>query len=199
MGPAAERASIELMLEVMRNPRLRCAAAGVFAAVLCAPAMCRAEDFDPDDARAGRVATEVGGAVAGSAAFGAGAFLVALASCGAGGDGGALSRLGCGLAAAASGGIGIAIGVGPGVYWGGNLAGGNGGLGWTVLGQTLGLGAGLGFLVAVDDFSVPTVLLAYLMPVTGAVLGYELSTTAETSAAQATSSSLQVPLFSGRF
>ncbi len=76
--------------------------------------------------------------------------------------------------------VGATAGVGAGTYFGGRIAGGNGGIGPTYLGELVGI-ATLSFMIWVAselDLEPPAALSASLvigLPIAGAVVGYELS------------------------
>lgn len=70
-------------------------------------------------------------------------------------------------------GIGAILGVGSSVYLAGYLMNGDGAYGWTILGSTVGTGLGAG-LLAINSTNT-TLVFAALLPVAGAVTGYELS------------------------
>jgi hypothetical protein len=69
--------------------------------------------------------------------------------------------------------LGGVLTIAPGVWLAGHVLGGNGGFGWTLLGDAL--GASVGVTAAVLAPSVPTAVLAAAAPLVGAILGYELS------------------------
>jgi hypothetical protein len=74
--------------------------------------------------------------------------------------------------------IGAAIGVPVGVYLVGNNFRGNGGLGWTLLGSLAGGGIAFGFAYAASNGDMPAgvaILTGLVLPVAGAVCGYELT------------------------
>ena len=87
------------------------------------------------------------------------------------------------LAAGAYGGaVGAALGVPIGVYLVGNNFNGNGGFGWTVLGSLAGGAVTFGLVAIADqaEISAAVPLVAgIVLPVAGAVLGYELSSDAD--------------------
>jgi hypothetical protein len=132
-------------------------------------------DFDPDEDRAIRITSEAAFGILGGAA---GAFTGGLIG---GGiclavDGG--GNFACLVPAFVGALTGQFIGMGLGTYLGGELVDGNGGLGWTYLGQTGGaaLAAVIVSAAEVDVGDVSWWLLTIGLPLAGAVLGYELST-----------------------
>jgi hypothetical protein len=156
--------------------RLPCAAA---LAVTVVTSSAHAEgDFDPAEGRGGRIALET---LAGTAAAAAGAALAGLAAdkwwtdpkCR------ELGCLGNAFLVIASATVGGAALLAPGVTAAGHLSGANGKLWAAYAGEGLGLAAGLGVL-AVDfrKTDLPEVVAAILLPIAGAVAGYELSTKA---------------------
>lgn len=122
-----------------------------------------------------RIAVELGGGVVGGAA---GAFSLGVLSAGvcALTDAGARS-FGCLIPAVAGAYLGGAVGIPLGVWGFGNLMDGDGGLGWTMLGSLSGTAIAATTLVLTDiEQGSPlwwTLLIG--LPLTGAVLGYELS------------------------
>ncbi len=162
-------------------------ALGALTLFLCVPRPCAAEDFHPSDERAGRIAAEGGGALAGTVVGGlAGGGLGCLF------DGGNDREWGCLAPGLIGAGIGATVGIGAGVYLGGNLSGANGGLGWTILGESIGLAAAIATLVISELKPSPLLIgtLAYLMPVAGAIIGYELSTSVRIEATDDSSAPL---------
>jgi hypothetical protein len=78
-------------------------------------------------------------------------------------------------------GAGLVLGLPLGVWLGGNITGGDGGLGYTFLGALAGAAGGL--LVVASSGSVPLLaLLGFALPVVGGILGYELSMSPEAPA-----------------
>ncbi len=74
--------------------------------------------------------------------------------------------------------VGASIGIPLGVYLVGNNFRGNGGLGWTYLCSVAGGAAAFGLAVAAQDGNVPVgvpILAGLVLPLAGAVVGYELS------------------------
>lgn len=92
-----------------------------------------------------------------------------------------------------AGAIGILVGgfaaiftIPGGITLGGDLAGGNGGYGWALLGNLIGAGVGTAAIAgaaAQDEqtFIGPTVIFAIMSYLAGGVLGYELSSRPDTS------------------
>ena len=75
-------------------------------------------------------------------------------------------------------GAGLSLGLPLGVWLGGNIAGGDGGLGYTFLGALAG-GLGAILVAAASSQFPPLVLLGFALPVVGGILGYELSMSPE--------------------
>ena len=75
-------------------------------------------------------------------------------------------------------GAGLLLGLPLGVWWGGNIAGGDGGLGYTFLGALAG-GVGGILVVAASAQFPPLSLLGFALPILGGILGYELSMSPE--------------------
>jgi hypothetical protein len=120
-----------------------------------------------------RIAAEAGGGVLGGGIGLIGGVAFGAAACG---DRG-LECLGAGFAGAF---VGTAVGVGIGTWVGGNIADGNGGLGYTYLGElggvlSLAILAGFASELEIEPPPVVTILTVIALPVGGAVLGYELS------------------------
>jgi len=69
--------------------------------------------------------------------------------------------------------LGAAIGVGSAVYLAGHLMSGDGAYGWSVLGSTA--GTGLAAAVLSIKSTSATLVFAAVLPVAGAITGYELS------------------------
>ena len=69
--------------------------------------------------------------------------------------------------------FGVPLGVTPGVWLAGKSMGGDGNLGWTLLGAALGTGVSAGLLAA--DHKSGMIAFASTVPVAGAIAGYELS------------------------
>lgn len=122
-----------------------------------------------------RIAVELGGGVVGGAA---GAFTLGLVSAGVCALVGEGDRsFGCLVPAVAGGYVGGALGVPLGVWGAGNLMEGDGGLGWTTLGSLSGTAVAATTLI-VSDIEQGSPLwwtLIIALPVTGAIVGYELS------------------------
>ncbi len=115
--------------------------------------------------RALRIVAEAGfGALGGVGLLAATAVLLS-------GDGG--GGWGVALIAASA----IPTGLALGVYGGGALVGGNGGLGWTVLGELTGILLSLGVAIGLAEsgHEIPAAVVGILPPIIGAILGYELS------------------------
>lgn len=134
--------------------------------------------FDPQEDRPLRITSATGFGILGGAAG-------ALAGVVAGGllceaaDGG--GEWGC-LSGALYGGLtGEFLGIWLGTYAGAELVGGNGGIGWTLVGTTSGalLAVGVMGVAQVDLGDTAWWLLATVLPLAGSVIGYELSTTRE--------------------
>lgn len=137
-----------------------------------------APSFEPSEGRGGRIAVEGAGYLGATAL---GVVTGATVACG-------LDQwlsehsermFGC-LGPAVLGGLGTAAAVAPlGAWGGGRLMGGNGTLGWTYVGHAGGLlgGAALAFVLT-EGLDAPgwvSALGVLLLPATGAVLGFELS------------------------
>lgn len=150
---------------------MRILAPHLLVAILAGPAMVGPAHAE----RPERVAVELGGGVIGGAA---GAFSLGLLSAGvcALTDGGKRS-FGCLVPAVAGAYVGGAVGIPLGVWGAGNLMDGDGGLGWTMLGSLSGTTLAVTTLLLTDiEQGSPlwwTLLIG--LPLTGAVLGYELS------------------------
>jgi len=78
---------------------------------------------------------------------------------------------GAGLSLGAA--LGAMLGVAPAVWLGGRAMGGDGALGWTLLGGAAGTGVAAAILAIKN--STGTLVIAALMPVIGSVVAYELS------------------------
>jgi len=136
--------------------------------------------FDPDEDRALRITSETGFGILGGAA---GAFTGAIAGgllCSALSDD-AKQSFGC-LGGALIGGLtGEFLGIWLGSFAGGEIAGGNGGLGWTLVGTSSGAVVA-GLLLGMAEIDVGALgwwLIATALPLAGSIVGYELSTTRE--------------------
>jgi hypothetical protein len=133
-----------------------------------APRICRAEASDGV-----RIAAEAGGGIVGGGVGGLAGGLLGAATCGENG-------LGCIGPAVVGMAVGAAGGMGFGTWVGGNIADGNGGIGYTYLGELGGLLVlliGGGIIAELDGEPPPalTALLVIGLPLAGAVIGYELS------------------------
>jgi hypothetical protein len=140
-----------------------------------------------EEASAGRTGPilleHLGGALAGSVGLGVGLAMIAL---GPGDCDGAPCYLGPASLIAIGGTIFTPLGV-----WGaGSLLGGRGRFLPTLGGFALGSLAGLG--VGALTYKTPVIALAILMPITGAVVGYELSHASQVSAAKVKQESASV-------
>jgi hypothetical protein len=69
--------------------------------------------------------------------------------------------------------FGVALGVAPGVWLGGRAMGGDGSIGWTLLGSALGTGVSAALLVA--NSSPGMLFLGATIPLSTAILAFELS------------------------
>jgi len=138
----------------------------------------QAHAFDPDDQRGARVAVEagvgIGGAAVGVVVGGLTGILI-----------GELAdecdrSWGCFPHALFGGAIGGVVGLVSGVYLGGYAMGANGGAGWTVLGGAGGIAVagGLQLLVGDQMNGLVAAIMWVTLPLTGSILGYELSTNA---------------------
>lgn len=87
-------------------------------------------------------------------------------------------KFGCYIDVILGGFVGLAAGFPLGVWWGGNIAGGDGGLGYTYLGAALG---GVGTILVLGAASQNPILavLSFALPIVGGILGYELSMSPE--------------------
>ena|GEM_PF-2785650 len=135
--------------------------------------------FDPDEDRAVRITSETGfGILGGTAgafggAFTTGLMCVAFES--------SDSGFGCFGAAIIGGLAGEFFGIWLGSWAGGQLAGGNGGLGWTLLGTASGALV-TGVIIAAAEIDVGDLgwwIFTSVLPLAGSIVGYELSTTRE--------------------
>jgi hypothetical protein len=135
--------------------------------------------FDPDEDRPARIATESGFGIIGGTVGVFGGALIGYGVCALTGEDD--RSFGCLLPAFAGGLVGEFVGIGLGVYGGGAIFDGNGGLGWTYLGEAGAALAATAIILGaeVDVGDVSWWLLTTLLPLSGAVLGYELSTTRE--------------------
>ncbi len=135
-----------------------------------------ANAFDPAEDRPWRIAGESLGGVVGGAA---GVFSVGLLSYGSCAlvDGGGRG-FGCLVPAVLGAYVGGAAGVSLGVWGAGELAGANGGFGWTLLGTLSGTTVAVTTLLLSDiEQGDPAWWLLFVgLPLTGAIVGYELST-----------------------
>jgi hypothetical protein len=154
----------------VRHARRKRQVIGAFALALAllAPRIARAEE--PDGVR---IAAEAGGGVLGAGVGFIGGLAFGAAACGEGG-------LGCIGAAMFGGAVGATGGLGLGTWVGGNIADGNGGIGYTYLGELGGLLAltivvGVASELDIEPPPVVTVLGVLALPIGGAILGYELS------------------------
>lgn len=148
-------------------------------AVVVAPARAAGPAEDVEDGRPGRIGAEVGlGLLGGTAGFFSGG-LLGYGLCGLGGGGG--REWGCLAPALLGAHLGAFVGISMGVYGGGELAGGDGGLGWTFLGSTAGLVSAGTILWAaeVEPGSVAWWLLGVGLPLVGGIVGYELTVEGE--------------------
>jgi len=69
--------------------------------------------------------------------------------------------------------FGVALGVAPGVWLGGRSMGGDGSIGWTLLGSALGTGVSAALLAA--DSSPGMLFLGATIPLSTSILAFELS------------------------
>lgn len=139
--------------------------------------------FTPQN-RTERVLIELGGGAGAGLVLGvAGLYLGFLAGTAALADRrGSSSVSGFFVAGAYGGVLGASLGIPLGVYLVGNNYHGNGGLGWTYLCSAVGGAAAFGLAYAAEsgDIGVGIPIVAGLfLPLTGAVLGYELSSDAD--------------------
>lgn len=151
-------------------------------AALVAPG---ARAFDPNEDRPLRVTVEVGSGlgVGTLGAFAGGLVGVGICAAG-GGDHGEWGCFGPALLGAA---VGAWWGMAGGIELGGYAMGGNGGFGWELLGQAGGTAAaGLLFwaLDPVLDNEVVWWTTWIALPLTGGILGYELSSTRDAPASR---------------
>jgi hypothetical protein len=129
----------------------------------------------PGEDRGWRVSAEALGGLVGGAAGVFSSGMLGFGVCKAAGGG--LETFGCILPAVVGAYVGGAVGIPLGVWGVGELRGADGGLGWTMLGSVSGAVVA-GTLVAVTDIDHgdPAFwLLIVGLPLTGAILGYELS------------------------
>lgn len=172
-------------------------AAVFFGAVTTAPRTSAGAGWDPEDRRPARVAAEVGGGAAATALGGVIGGFIGAQTCDSNSSNnpivGMMDAIGCSVGTVFSAFIGGYAFMGVGVWGTGTLAGGNGGVGYTYLGEGVGvLGAGTVALflgVASDD--TPGWVYASLfvaLPLAGAVFGYELSTEHEPQSGPGSSS-----------
>jgi hypothetical protein len=171
---------------------------GVSLVTFVVAAQAHAGDFDPSANRGPRITYEslagVGGLAVGIlAAVGAGAAAKG------GGD-----PVGAGaLLAVITGVAGVVLVQPAGVYLAGRVSGANGSYWSTVLGDVIGLGAAAGVGGATlampgssQEKMLPVVLIgALVLPLTGAVMGYELSTHRTFSASSSQAQAKGLPLF----
>jgi hypothetical protein len=87
--------------------------------------------------------------------------------------------------------LGAVLTVAPAVWLGGRVMGGDGSFGWTLLGGTAGTALAAG-IIAIKN-TTATWVIAALMPVAGAILGYELSSHRKRPPAQASTGVTIVP------
>ena len=127
-----------------------------------------------------RIGAELGlGALTGLGGLFIGAGLVGPSLCAALGNGGSAGS--CLTEGIAGAGLGVMLTVPLGVFWGGNLAGGDGRLGFTYLGALVG-GAASGLLMAAtwsSSAALLTILLMPLLPYLGSIIAYEMSVSPE--------------------
>jgi len=135
--------------------------------------------FDPEEDRPLRITSATGFGILGGAAGGfTGALAGGLLCEAASSDGGGFGCIGGALIGGLTGEF---IGIWLGSYAGAELVGGNGGLGWTLVGTTSGalLAAAVLSVGQVDLGDIGWWLLATALPLAGSVIGYELSTSRE--------------------
>ncbi|MBL8783919.1 MAG: hypothetical protein JNJ59_03370 [Deltaproteobacteria bacterium] len=157
---------------------------GTVAAIAVVPARA-AGPSDVEDGRPGRIGAEVGlGLLGGTAGFFTGG-LLGYGICGLGGGGD--REWGCLAPALLGAHLGAFAGISMGVYGGGELAGGDGALGWTFLGSTAGLVTAGTILWAaeVDPGSLTWWLVGVGLPLAGGIVGYELTVEGEPREVQA--------------
>ena len=132
---------------------------------------------DPDGNDGMRITMEALGGAVGGTLLGVAGFAIAVGvSCG---DGGGDF---CGLAGVIPGIIGSVTGLTLGVYGVGSAYGGNGGLGWTLLGAVGGGIVGVSLASSLShnsDANVALVISAMAIPIATTVVAYELSNDAE--------------------
>lgn len=129
----------------------------------------------PEEDRGWRVSAETLGGLVGGAAGVLSSGMLGFGLCKAAGGG--FETFGCILPAVVGAYVGGAVGIPMGVWGAGELMGADGGLGWAMLGSVSGAVVA-GTLVAVTDIEHgdPAFwLLVVGLPLTGAILGYELS------------------------
>jgi hypothetical protein len=84
--------------------------------------------------------------------------------------------LGCLADMLVGGAAGLALGLPLGIWLGGNIAGGDGGIGYTYLGA---LAGGVGTVLVLALEQSPVAILGFALPILGGLLGYELSMSPE--------------------
>ncbi len=84
--------------------------------------------------------------------------------------------LGCLADMLIGGAAGLALGLPLGIWLGGNIAGGDGGIGYTYLGAVVG---GVGTVLILALAQSPVAILGFALPILGGILGYELSMSPE--------------------
>lgn len=135
-----------------------------------------ANAFDPAEDRPWRIAGEsLGGLIGGATGVFSAGFL-SYGTCALVGGGG--HGFGCLVPAVVGGYVGGAAGVSLGVWGAGELAGANGGFGWTLLGTLSGTAVAATTLLLSDIEQGDPLwwLIAVGLPLTGAIVGYEFST-----------------------
>lgn len=170
------------------------------------PQIARAADpFDPSRNRPARVGWEalggISGFAVGSLAGGGLTYLLTLAEQGSCHD---LGCLGPQLNTLAGALLGGALLLAPGVYLAGRWTGANGRAWAPVVGEAAGIVVDVGLLLTLPDraysdyFAVPTWLSVISLPIVGAVIGYELSTSRGATPA-GISPPLRLVVWSGAF